>query len=125
MKMISSTSSTSISGTTFTSALKAISPRRSPPSPPPRLIISDQPFPGHRPDQLVAETLELTGEQPDAVDEQIVGDHRRNGGSEAAEGGHQRLGNTGRDRGQVARAAGGDADEGVHDAYHGAEQADQ
>ena len=55
----------------------------------------------------------------------IVDHHRRDRRDEAERGRQQRLGNAGRDHGEIGRVRLGDADEGIHDAPHRAEQADE
>ena len=57
--------------------------------------------------------------------ELIVDDDRRDGGNKADGGGEQRLGDAGRDHGEVGGLRLGDADEAVHDAPDRAEQADE
>src|SRR5213078_3892767 len=92
MKMMSSTNATSTSEVTLMSALRGSSP--CPRNPPPlrRPAISQPPFAGHRPDDLLRKALELAREQPETVHEQVVGHHRRDRHGEAGDGRHQRLG---------------------------------
>ena len=54
----------------------------------------------------------------------VVGNHRRNCRKQADGRGHERLGDTGCDRRERRLADVGQAAEGMHDAPHGAEQAD-
>ena len=61
----------------------------------------------------------------DRACELIVDDDRGDGGEQADGGGQQRLGDAGRDHGEVGGLRLGDADEAVHDAPHRAEQADE
>ena len=61
----------------------------------------------------------------DAAREVVVGHDRRDGGHQADGRGDQRLGDAGRDGGQVGRALRADVAERVHDAPDGAEQADE
>src|SRR5690349_18620860 len=103
MKMMRSTSITSTSEVTLTSAMSGSSPRWLPRPPPRVAAMSDQSFPGHRPDQLVGEALELPGEQPRAVHVQVVRDHRGDRGGETGEGGDQSLGHAGGHGREVAR----------------------
>src|SRR5512147_149570 len=124
MKMISSTSITSTSEVTLTSALRGISPR-SPPIPPMPPAMLEQPFPSHRADQLVGEPLELADEEPDPIDVQVVRDDGGNRRREAGKGGHQGLCDTRSHGGQIPRALGRDAGEGVDDTEGGTEQAQQ
>src|SRR3954463_10380600 len=57
---------------------------------------------------------------------QIIVDHARGDGRDQAERGRQqRLGNSRRDHGQVGGVGLGDADKGIHDAPHRAEQSDE
>src|SRR5215211_603313 len=139
MKMISSTSMTSIIGVTLMSALTA---------PTPALPV-DMATAGHRllgleflgedrtpelaphaldqvVDQLFRGVGHLDREVLDLGREVVVGPHRRDRNHEAEGGRDQRLGDTGRD---ARQAAGGallrHADEGVHDTHRGAEEADE
>src|SRR3954468_20166949 len=61
----------------------------------------------------------------DGAREHVVDDHRRNGSREAEGGCQQRLGDAGRHHGEIGGVRLGDADEAVHDAPYGAEQADE
>ena len=59
-----------------------------------------------------------------ASDEVVVGDDGRDGREQADGGGNQRFGDARRDAGDAGALCAADGDEGVHDAVHGAEQAD-
>ena len=76
----------------------------------------NQAFPGHGTDELIGETFELTGEQPDPVHVEVVGDDSGNGREQPTRRGHQRLSYTWRDRGKIARPLGRDPDECTHNA---------
>src|SRR5437867_8434198 len=127
MKMMSNTNATSTSDVTLMSALSGSSPcpRRPPPPPPPRSPAIRSVLPGPASRRSPGQNLELAGEQPQAIDEDVVGHDRGNSDRQAADRSHQRFGDAGRDGGDVTRAADGDPDEGVHDTEHGAEQAEQ
>src|SRR2546425_4236547 len=117
MKMMSSTNATSTSEVTLMSALSGSSPwPRSPPPPPSRPATLQPPLARHGADDLLREPFELAGEQPQPIDEQVVRHHGRDGDGEPSDGGDQRFRDARSDRGDVARAAEGDADEGVHHA---------
>src|SRR5574337_655774 len=73
--------------------------------------------------ELLDEGLLVDGHAVDVAREAVVGDHGRNGGEQADGGGHQGLGDAGRHGGQRHLLHAGKAREGVHDAPHGAEQA--
>src|SRR5437764_13753408 len=135
MKMISSTSITSMRGVTLMSALTAA-----------RALVADRAtglrrllrleFLGEdrptelRPDaldqvidQLFRRVRHLDGEEVDLGGEVVVEPHRRNGDDESEGGGDQRLGDTSLYRRERAAAARGrHADERVHDAHHRAQQ---
>ena len=74
--------------------------------------------------ELLHEALEAVGEAVDVVREAVVGDHRRDRGEQADRGGDQRLGDAGRDLRERRLLHVRQAAERVHDAPHGAEQAD-
>ena len=61
----------------------------------------------------------------DRAREHVVDHHRGNGGEQAERGREQRFGDAGRDHREVGGVRVRDADEAVHDAPHGAEQADE
>src|SRR5690606_31370661 len=125
MKTMSSTIITSTSEVTLISALRGRSPLPPPIPPMPPTAILDQSFAGHRADQLVGKSLELPGEEPHPVHEDVVAHDGGNGGREAGKSGHQRLRHTRRHRREVPRPARRDAGEGVDDADGSAEQAQQ
>jgi hypothetical protein len=129
MKMISSTSMTSMNGTMLISFIV----RR----PRPRVTtagirLSDPPPAAagaagvalQDVGELLDEGLELDGDAVDVAREAVVGHHRRDGREQADGGGHQGLGDARRHGGQRHLLQVGQADEGMHDAPHGAEQAD-
>src|SRR6476620_9493320 len=139
MKMISSTSMTSIIGVTLMSALTADEPE----------LAVDMATAGHRLlgleflredrtpelaphalDQVVDQFLggvgHLDGQVLDLGGEVVVGPHRRNRHHQTERRGDQRLGDTGRDARQAAgRALRRHAHERVHDAHRRAEEADE
>src|SRR5712691_212129 len=125
MKMMRSTNATSTSDVTLMSALSGSSPCPRSPPPPTRPATLQPPLASHRPDDLLGEALQLAREEPEAVDEDVVGDHGGHGDREPRDRRDQRLGDARRDRGDVPRAAERDADEGVHHAQHRAEEAEQ
>src|SRR5438105_6218502 len=138
MKMISSTSITSMSGVTLMSALTAA-----------RALVADRAtglrrllrleFLGEdraaelRPDALdqVVDQLfrgvgHFDGEEVDLGGEVVVEPYRRNGDDESERRGDQGLGDTGRHRGKRAAAARRrHAGERVHDSHHRAQQSDE
>ena len=76
---------------------------------------------------LVNSSMKVSELDRDAVDvarEAVVGHHRGDGGEQADRGGHQRLGDARRHGGQRHLLQVRQADEGMHDPPHGAEQAD-
>src|SRR5881394_291734 len=138
MKMISSTSITSMSGVTLMSALTAA-----------RALVADRAT-GLRSllgreflredraaelrpdaldqvvDQLLRGVRHLDGEEVDLGGEVVVEPYRGNGDDESERRGNQGLGDTGRHRGERAAAARRrHAGEGVHDAHHRAQQPDE
>src|SRR5574339_580844 len=125
MKMIKSTNATSTRLVTLMSAFRGSSP--CPRSPPPcsKPAMLQPPFARHRADQLLGEAFQLAGEETEAIDVEVVGHHGGHGDGEAGDGRHQRFGHAGGNRGDVARATGGDANKGVHHAQHGPEQTEQ
>ena len=74
--------------------------------------------------ELLDEGLELDGDAVDVAREAVVGDHRRDRGEQADRGGDQRLGDAGRDGGERHLRQVRQADERMHDSPHRAEQAD-
>src|SRR5581483_5825334 len=134
MKMMSSTSITSMKGVTLiscSSALPSSSPSRRAASGSLRRPGDARPLPGTveiARDQAqhlgrgVADECAVAG---NGTRELVVDDDRRNGGDEADGGRQQRLGDAGRDDGEVGGLCFGNADEAVHDAPYGAEQADE
>lgn len=68
--------------------------------------------------------VEARGQTIDVGGEAVVRHHRRNRGEQADGGGHQRFGDARRHGAQRRLAGVPQADEGMHDAPHGAEQAD-
>ena len=72
--------------------------------------------------RAVAEQSAIAG---DRAREDVEDHHRRNGGRKAERGREQRFGDAGRDDREVCRLRLRDADEAVHDAPYGAEQADE
>src|SRR5437870_11319056 len=138
MKMIRSTSITSINGVTLMSALTAaralVTDRATGRLRLLRLELLREDRPAElRPDALdevVDQLLRGVGhfdrEEIDLGREVVVEPHRRDRHDQAERRRDQRLGDTGRYRRERAAAARGrHAGEGVHDAHHGAEQADE
>src|SRR2546430_1654479 len=138
MKMMSSTSITSMSGATLMSALTAA-----------RALVADRAT-GLRSllgreflredraaelrpdaldqvvDQLLRGVRHLDGEEVDLGGEVVVEPYRGNGDDESERRGDQGLGDTGRHRGERAAAARRrHAGEGVHNAHHRAQQSDE
>src|SRR5688572_18445510 len=129
MKMMSSTSTTSTSGVTLMSGVARLGRRTDLLSV--ALAVKRARYRVLRlgvlqvVDQLALGLLERLEEVVGARVEEVEGEHRRDGDDEAEGGDHQRLGDTGRDGAQTARALGGDALEGGDDADDGAEEADE
>src|SRR6266498_5640796 len=111
MKMISSTNATSTREVTLISAVSGSSPWPRRPPPPSRPAILEPPLAGHGADDLLGEPFELTRDQSQPVDEEVVGHHRGNRHREPRHGGDQRFGDARRHGRDVARAADGDPDE--------------
>ena len=82
-------------------------------------VAADQP---HHQRRAVAEQRAIAA---DRTGEHVVDHHRRDRGEQAERGGEQRLGDAGRDHREIGGVRVGDADEAVHDAPDGAEQADE
>src|SRR4051812_14100079 len=137
MKMINSTSITSINGVTLISWVSAKSPSSSNSLPATETAIALLRRCAPTADMGA---VEIARQQPrrharGAIDELkialrhprevIVDDHRRNRRDQADRGCEQRLGDAGRDDRQIGGLCLGDADEGVHDAPDRAEQADE
>src|SRR6185369_7636384 len=127
MKMINSTSITSMNGTMLISLMV----RRRPPCLETTTGMAS--VPGRRLGAQVAvqnigelldEGLQLDGHPVDVPGEPVVRDHRGNRGEQADRGGDQRFGDAGRHGSQGHRLQAGQAGEGMHDAPHRAEQAD-
>jgi len=59
------------------------------------------------------------------ANDEVVGDHRRNGCSQAGSGGNQSFGNSRGDRAQSCRASRAESVEGIDDSPDGAEQSDK
>ena len=70
------------------------------------------------------EGVVLNGEAFRVGDEVVVRQHGRYRREQADGGGNQRFGDARRDAGDAGALCAADGDEGVHDAVHGAEQAD-
>src|SRR5512143_2426528 len=124
MKMMRRTSITSTSGVTLISAMTLRSPAR-----PEELIIA---MVSSLVDLALEEVDEFGGEavdpglnHPDAVQEVVVGDDRRDGRGQPRRGGNESFGDAGGHGGQRGVSSGRDAGEGVHDPPNGAEQADE
>src|SRR6195952_667028 len=123
MKMISSTSMTSMNGTMLISLIVR---RR---APRPRTAgmsgARDRRRRGHRAGvslqdvrELLDEALELAGDAVDVASESVVGDHRRDRGEEADRRRHERFGDAGRDGRERHLRHVRQADEGMHDSPH-------
>src|SRR5262249_26062862 len=138
MKMISSTSITSMNGVTlisWTSSRSSLPWSR-------RTLIAPRPLFGRRPDRRPGDhaAVEIAADQAehlgggvaelrpvagDRAGEHIVDHHRRNRGREAEGGREQRLGDARRHHREIGGVRLRDADEAVHDAPHGAGEADE
>src|SRR6185369_8551897 len=127
MKMINSTSITSMNGTMLISLMV----RRRPPCLETTTGMAS--VPGRRLGAQVAvqnigelldEGLQLDGHPVDVPGEPVVRDHRGNRGEQADRGGDQRFGDAGRHGSQGHRLQAGQAGEGMDGAPHRAEQAD-
>src|SRR3989442_15301550 len=129
MKIRSRTSTTSTSGMMLISA-RLVPMRRAPPGGPALNAIFRRPRQlGRRTAQEVehveGESLHLGRPVLHPVDEVVVADDGGDGGAEAGRRRHERLRNAGRYHGEARRALRPDAVEGIHDADHGAEEADE
>src|SRR5438094_359037 len=71
------------------------------------------------------EPLHLRRPVLDAIDEVVVADDGRDGGAEPGRRRHERLRDSGRDHREAGRTLRADPVEGVHDAHHGTEEADE
>src|SRR5262245_26077071 len=140
MKMISSTSITSMNGVTLISWVSAKSPSSSNSLPAIETAIALLRRRTRHRAAADMGAVEIARQQPrrharGAVDELkvtlrhprevIVDDDRGDGGDKADGGGEQRLGDAGRHHSQIGGLRLRDADKGIHDAPHGAEQADK
>src|SRR5262249_52261837 len=123
MKMMRSTRQTSTSGVTLMSEVSAVF-CSFPTELCHRCLIMRARFLHEVDRHLRAGVGHLDGEAIDAVLEVVIGPHRRNGHEQTERGGDERLGDTGRHRGDAA-AGGGHLGEGVDDADNGAEQPDE
>src|SRR5512136_1291376 len=122
MKMMRSTSITSTSGVTLISVRVW---RPEPPVPEATGGSSAEEVPLHDVEEVVGEVGHLAVEDPDARDEEVVEDHRRDGGEEAHRGGDERLGD-GAGHGREVRVAHlVDVVEGPHDPPDRPEQPDE
>src|SRR2546422_8978848 len=129
MKIRSRTSTTSTSGMMLISA-RLVPMRRAPPGGPALNAIFRRPRQlGRRTAQEVehveGESLHLRRPVLHPVDEVVVADDGRDGGAEAGRRRHERLRNAWRYHGEARRALRADAVEGIHDAHHGPEEADE
>src|SRR5512140_157885 len=119
MKMTSRSIITSMSDTTLMSALSGVR------SPCVRRRMLDAPLAGHQRDDLRTEAFEFAVESIEPGGEDVVREHRRDGDGQCGGCGHERLGDAGRHRPEVARPLRRNAEEGVDDAEDRPEQADQ
>src|SRR6266545_5071058 len=138
MKMMSSTSITSMRGVTLMSALTAARALVADRATGLRRLLRLEFLREDRPaelrpdaldqviDQLLRRVRHLDGEEVDLGREVVVQPHGRNGDDETEGRGDERFGDTGGHRGErAAPARGGHPGEGVHDAHHRTEQPDE
>src|SRR3990172_402453 len=122
MKMMRSTSITSVRGTMLISDIN----RRSLPFPLANAIgLHLLQVALEEVHELDGETVEARPDRPYPVQEEVVCHDRWDRGGQPGRGRDQRLGDTGGDRGERGAAGLGDARKGVHDPPDGAEQADE
>src|SRR3989442_15274261 len=115
MKMMSSTNATSTSEVTLMSALSGSSPwPRSPPPPPSRPATLQPPLARHGADDLLREPLELAGEHPQPIDEQVVRHHGRAGDGTPGAVSSQRCRDARTASGDASRLSGGASDRTFH-----------
>src|SRR5512142_3450140 len=104
MKTTSSSSMTSMRLTTLISALSASPSRR-------RRATLDLPLANHHRDDLRSEGLELAVDAVHAICEEVVAEDGGDGDGERGRGRDERFGDARRDRADVPRPLGRDADE--------------